>query len=515
MSDEPARGAVAEAGRLDFEGLSEAFGDVAALAEISLGVAAGEFVTILGPSGSGKTTLLKVIAGFETADAGRVRVDGSDVTDLDPALRNIGMVFQNYALFPHMSVARNVGYPLAMRGMRRGEIVKRVAAALEMVELDGMAERLPKQLSGGQQQRVALARATVFRPRLLLLDEPFGALDRKLREQMQMEVRRLQRRLGLTTLFITHDQEEALIMSDRVAVMGRGRLQQVGRPHEIYETPVNPFIADFIGESNILAGRVEASSDGVLRVRHESGATIQVASRAVCSRHDQTRAVRRPRRRRRSHDGQQNRRIGCRKRLHWRIRQVQDFHPRGIGAPRAAAERAEQPPLRFRPTHLCGLPRRRCAADRGRVTAMTTSLAASVQPVEAAQSRSHVALGSLALTLPALLLLCLLFVLPLARLFALSFDGGNLEWYEKVLTGGLYTTILLRTFEIAAIVTVCCLVIGYPVAFLLATTTPIWRAIGFSFVLLPLWTSVLVRTYAWMVLLGRNGIINRTLIDSA
>jgi putative spermidine/putrescine transport system permease protein len=145
---------------------------------------------------------------------------------------------------------------------------------------------------------------------------------------------------------------------------------------------------------------------------------------------------------------------------------------------------------------------------------MTTLLAASVQPVEAAQSRSHLALGSLALTLPALLLLCLLFVLPLARLFALSFDGGNLEWYEKALTGGLYTTILLRTFEIAAIVTVCCLVIGYPVAFLLATTTPMWRAIGFSFVLLPLWTSVLVRTYAWMVLLGRNGIINRMLIDS-
>ena len=159
-------------------------------------MSAGEFVTILGPSGSGKTTLLKVIAGFETADAGRILVDGSDVTDLDPAQRNIGMVFQNYALFPHMSVARNVAYPLAMRRMGRAEIAKRVAAALEMVELAGMAERLPKQLSGGQQQRVALARATVFQPRLLLLDEPFGALDRKLREQMQLEVRRLQRRLG-------------------------------------------------------------------------------------------------------------------------------------------------------------------------------------------------------------------------------------------------------------------------------------------------------------------------------
>ena len=262
MSNDPAPRVAAQSGRLDIEGASKSFGEVAALADVSLGVSAGEFVTILGPSGSGKTTLLKVIAGFETADAGRILVDGSDVTDLDPAQRNIGMVFQNYALFPHMSVARNVAYPLAMRRMAKAEIAKRVAEALEMVELAGMAERLPKQLSGGQQQRVALARATVFQPRLLLLDEPFGALDRKLREQMQLEVRRLQRRLGLTTLFITHDQEEALVMSDRIAVMDKGRLQQVGLPHEIYEAPANPFIADFIGESNIFAGVVEAGRRG-------------------------------------------------------------------------------------------------------------------------------------------------------------------------------------------------------------------------------------------------------------
>jgi len=279
MSDHPARRAAAQAGRLDIEGVSKTFGDVVALADISLGVAAGEFVTILGPSGSGKTTLLKVIAGFETADLGRIRVDGSDVTDLDPARRNIGMVFQNYALFPHLSVARNVGYPLAMRGMTKGEIAERVGEALEMVELAGMAERLPKQLSGGQQQRVALARATIFRPRLLLLDEPFGALDRKLREQMQLEVRRLQRRLGLTTLFITHDQEEALIMSDRVAVMEKGCLQQVGPPLEIYEAPANPFIADFIGESNIFSGTIEASGGDVLSVRLDGGPSIQVPSR--------------------------------------------------------------------------------------------------------------------------------------------------------------------------------------------------------------------------------------------
>jgi putative spermidine/putrescine transport system ATP-binding protein len=279
MSADP-RHTLAQPGRLDIEGISKAFGDAVALADIDLCISAGEFLTILGPSGSGKTTLLKVIAGFEMPDSGRVRVDGADVTELDPALRNIGMVFQNYALFPHMSVARNVGYPLAMRGVAKAVMARRVAEALDMVELRQLGERLPRQLSGGQQQRVALARATVFRPRLLLLDEPFGALDRKLREQMQLEVRRLQRRLGLTTLFITHDQEEALIMSDRVAVLNKGRLQQVAPPHQIYEAPINPFVADFVGESNIMTGTVDADSGGVMRVRLEHGPAVQVAGRS-------------------------------------------------------------------------------------------------------------------------------------------------------------------------------------------------------------------------------------------
>jgi putative spermidine/putrescine transport system ATP-binding protein len=271
---------VTQAGRLLVDAASKRFGQVEALSDVSLNVTAGEFVTILGPSGSGKTTLLKVIAGFETADQGRVLVDDADITELDPAQRNIGMVFQNYALFPHMSVARNIAYPLAMRGMPKAEIAMRVRQALDMVELGGMAERLPKQLSGGQQQRVALARATVFQPRLLLLDEPFGALDRKLREQMQIEVRHLQRRLGLTTLFITHDQEEALVMSDRIVVMDKGRVLQVGPPNEIYEAPASPFVADFIGESNIFAGIVEAGDGNSLRVRLEQGPVIEVAGRA-------------------------------------------------------------------------------------------------------------------------------------------------------------------------------------------------------------------------------------------
>jgi putative spermidine/putrescine transport system ATP-binding protein len=247
---------------------------VVALDRVSLEVARGELLTILGPSGSGKTTLLKVVAGFESPDGGSVEVGGADITALPPARRDIGMVFQNYALFPHMSVAANVAFPLEMRGVARAEASRRVAEALAMVELSGYEARLPRQLSGGQQQRVALARAIVFKPRLLLLDEPFGALDRKLRETMQLEVRRLQRRLGLTTIFITHDQEEALVLSDRIAVMDRGTIQQVAGTTEIYERPANAFVAAFVGESNLFRGTMRAPG----MVALEDGRSLQVSS---------------------------------------------------------------------------------------------------------------------------------------------------------------------------------------------------------------------------------------------
>jgi spermidine/putrescine ABC transporter ATP-binding subunit len=243
---------------LSIEGVGKRFGDVVALDHVSLSVAQGELLTILGPSGSGKTTLLKVVAGFETPDGGTVKVGGTDISALPPAKRDIGMVFQNYALFPHLSVKANVAFPLEMRNVPRAEIDRRVSGALAMVELVGYEARLPRQLSGGQQQRVALARAIVFNPRLLLLDEPFGALDRKLRETMQLEVRRLQRRLGLTTIFITHDQEEALVLSDRIAVMNKGTIQQIATTTEIYEHPANDFVADFVGESNIFHGTMNA-----------------------------------------------------------------------------------------------------------------------------------------------------------------------------------------------------------------------------------------------------------------
>jgi putative spermidine/putrescine transport system ATP-binding protein len=249
----------------------KSYGRVLALDGVSLSVAAGEFVTLLGPSGSGKTTLLKAIAGFEDIDTGQIVLGGEDITDAPPGRRNIGMVFQNYALFPHLTVARNIAFPLEMRGVARPEIGRRVEEALALVELGGYGERLPRELSGGQQQRVALARAIVFNPRLLLLDEPFSALDRKLRETMQVELRRLQQRLGLTTVFVTHDQEEALLLSDRIAVMSNGRIEQLDSPGAVYDKPTNYFVAGFVGEANLVAARVEASGTGRQGVRLTTG----------------------------------------------------------------------------------------------------------------------------------------------------------------------------------------------------------------------------------------------------
>src|SRR5690349_5827153 len=227
-------------------------GRVLAVDGVTLDIAAGEFFSLLGPSGCGKTTSLRMIAGFELPDSGRVHVAGRDITDLPVHKRDMGMVFQSYALFPHRTVAENVAFGLRMREVPKPDIERRVKAALAQVALTGLEERKPGQLSGGQQQRVALARALVVEPPVLLCDEPLGALDRKLRQQMQFELKELQKRLGVTLVFVTHDQEEALAMSDRIAVMNHGKVEQVGAPTEIYERPRTRFVADFIGEINLL-----------------------------------------------------------------------------------------------------------------------------------------------------------------------------------------------------------------------------------------------------------------------
>ena len=247
---------------LVLRGLEKSFGDVLAVDGVDLEVRQGEFITLLGPSGSGKTTTLRMIAGFTRQTAGTIEIDGVDMSHVPPHRRDVGMIFQNYALFPHMTAAENLAFPLQMRKVGRTEIKRRVAEALALVKLEGFGGRYPRQLSGGQQQRIALARAVVFHPRLLLMDEPLGALDKKLREALQLEVMHISRQLGATVIYVTHDQEEALVMSDRIAIFSRGRIEQLGRGDDLYERPVSLFVADFIGESNILRGRFERDGAG-------------------------------------------------------------------------------------------------------------------------------------------------------------------------------------------------------------------------------------------------------------
>jgi spermidine/putrescine transport system ATP-binding protein len=242
-------------------GITKRFGGNPAVDSVDMSVMRGEFLTLLGPSGCGKTTLLRLIGGFVHPDHGQVLLSGKDVTHLPPFRRNVTTVFQQYALFPHMDVLDNVAFGLKLRRVPRDELAKRVADSLEMVRLSGMESRRPSELSGGQQQRVALARSIVLNPRVLLLDEPLAALDLKLRKQMQIELKGLQRQLGISFIFVTHDQEEALTMSDRIAVINAGHIQQIGSAQDIYERPVNEFVADFIGLSNMIEGTVE-STDG-------------------------------------------------------------------------------------------------------------------------------------------------------------------------------------------------------------------------------------------------------------
>ena len=259
-----------------FEKISKSFGTLRVVDDLDLTIDQGEFLSLLGPSGSGKTTILMMLAGFEAPSSGTISVGARRIDHLPPHKRNMGVVFQNYALFPHMNVAANVAFPLEMRGTPRAEIDSKVARALDMVQLGAMKERRPSQLSGGQQQRVALARALVFEPSVVLMDEPLGALDKQLREQMQLDIRALHKRLGLTIVFVTHDQSEALTMSDRIAVFNRGKIEQIGSPREIYDRPRSRFVAQFIGETNLVEGMLVEAGDKGATVKLEGGGTMRV-----------------------------------------------------------------------------------------------------------------------------------------------------------------------------------------------------------------------------------------------
>lgn len=264
---------------LTLDGVTHSYGAGLAVDSVTLEVKGGELIALLGPSGCGKTTLLRIVAGFIQQGSGKVIIGDRAVDTLPPNRREIGIVFQNYALFPHMSVAQNIAYGLAARGESRSVQAERVKEMLAIVQMGGFADRKPKQLSGGQQQRVALARALAMRPRILLLDEPFAALDKNLRLDMQIEIKRLQRQFALTAIMVTHDQDEAMAIADRIAVMRQGRIEQLGTPAQIYDEPATLFVNNFIGSSNLLAGRIEAPVDGGYRVALANGALWTVASK--------------------------------------------------------------------------------------------------------------------------------------------------------------------------------------------------------------------------------------------
>ncbi|WP_439815937.1 ABC transporter ATP-binding protein [Zavarzinia sp. CC-PAN008] len=267
-----------------FEGVQKTYdGEVLVVKDLDLTVRKGEFLTLLGPSGSGKTTTLMMLAGFETPTRGHIYLDSRPIDNLPPHKRDIGMVFQNYALFPHMTVSENIAFPLMVRKLPKAEIATKVEKVLDLVQLRGFGNRRPAQLSGGQQQRVALARALVFEPALILMDEPLGALDKQLRERMQIEIKHIHDRLGVTFVYVTHDQTEALTMSDRIAVFNDGVIQQLAGPDELYEAPVNAFVAQFIGENNRMHGQVVAIENGACTVRVGEATTVRATAVNVTS----------------------------------------------------------------------------------------------------------------------------------------------------------------------------------------------------------------------------------------
>ena len=449
-------------GAVSIEGVRKAYGDVVAVDGVSLEVEPGEFLTLLGPSGCGKTTLLRLLAGFEQPDEGRILISGRDVAGVPPHERPVNTVFQHYALFPHRTVAGNVAFGLEARGRPRSEIDERVARALEMVRLEGLGDRGIAQLSGGQKQRVALARAVVLEPEVLLLDEPMGALDLKLRKEMQVEVKNLQERLRTTFVFVTHDQEEALIMSDRIAVMSHGRIEQLDRTEVLYERPRTRFAADFLGVRNILEVTVVGRSDGHVTLRTAGGLVLRAADdggyvpgAVAC--------------------------VGIRPERLGLDAPASDGDVVARGAPRRR-DLPGRPDRLARPGGGGGPDRRRVRLPRPRPPARRTGprlVSPRGRPPARGPVRSR--RQAILLLLPALAVLVGLFVVPQAFMFVASlwqrstYGGLEREWtllnYLRAVEP-LYLWILVRSLALATATTLLCLLAGWPVAWWLGVVGP-------------------------------------------
>ena len=510
-------------------GVTRKYGDIYAVDNVSLDIYRGEFFALLGPSGCGKTTLLRMLAGFDRPTSGRIEIDGQDMSAVPPWRRPVNMMFQSYALFPHMTVGQNVAFGLKQDRVPKDELKRRVEEALALVRLDAFAGRRPDQLSGGQRQRVALARAIAKRPKLVLLDEPLAALDKKLRETTQFELVSIQEKLGITFVIVTHDQEEAMTVSTRMAIMRDGQVAQMGPPAEIYEYPDSRFVADFVGDVNLLEARVvEAGSQ-----RHAPG----LPRRGLRDRHRPRRAGRG----RRDHvGGDPAREVRARdlaarrhrRQLHGRPRRRHRLSGRRLDLPCAAGEwghhprHRRQPPAPDRaPGHLGGRGLAAVAARRRH------------RPQVMIDRILRGAGGRLLVLIPYAWLL-VFFLVPFAIVLKISFSESaiavppylplwelvdeageqmlrislNLSNYLRLLEDSLYVRAYLNSLRIAATATVLTLLVGFPMAYAMARTSERWRPMLLMLVILPFWTSFLIRVYAWIGILKDEGLLNAFLI---
>ena len=490
----------AESARMTFlslQRLTKRFGDHAAVDDLTLDVAKGEFVSLLGPSGCGKTTTLQMIAGFVTPSSGAITLDGRDLLAIHPRNRRLGVVFQSYALFPHMTVAENVGFGLDMLAVQRSEREKRVADTLRLVGLDGFGMRYPRRMSGGQQQRVALSRALVIRPQILLLDEPLSNLDAKLREEMQIELRHIQRASGATTILVTHDQAEAMALSDRIVVMNKGRVEQIAAPHEAYARPATPFVAGFLGKMNVMAG---THADGRLTI----GESTWNVAEPLASRIE---ATIRP------------------ERIGFAIGEEAGLGRKSENAHFPGQSLAVPDRLRGRAHHGRAAEHRHPGSSRGRCGA-AQMVGCRHDPAGDAMSAegSSRANAGLLLIAPSVLLFIGIVLVPLLMTAVLSFNEWGqytgiqpvltLKNWQEVLSDGYYGEVFLRTLRIAVAATLITAVIGTPEAYIIHRMRNPWKGICLLVILGPLLISVVARTLGWALLFGGNsGVVNLALMN--